>query len=213
MTKNTQGIFITIEGGEGAGKTTILQLLEKELANKGIPYTFTREPGGIRIAEKIRDIILNKEHTEMDGKTEALLYAAARRQHLVERILPEIQKGTLILCDRFIDSSLAYQGIARGIGLEAILDINIFAIEDCFPHLTLYLDIEPEEGLKRIGSNKNREINRLDIEHITFHHKVREGYLQLLERYPNRIKKIDASSTPEHVMQQCLQYIMETVNE
>ncbi|MHC8519998.1 dTMP kinase [Rossellomorea sp. H39__3] len=187
------GSFITVEGPEGAGKSTVLAVLAKRLEEDGVPVVITREPGGIKIAEQIREVILHTENTEMDERTEALLYAAARRQHLVEKVLPALREGKVVLCDRFIDSSLAYQGKARGIGMRAIEEINAFAIEDHMPDLTLYFDIEPEEGLNRINQHKGREVNRLDLESVEFHHKVREGYLELVNKYPNRIQVVDAS--------------------
>ncbi|MDR4934821.1 dTMP kinase [Rossellomorea marisflavi] len=187
------GSFITVEGPEGAGKSTVLAVLAERLEEDGVPVVITREPGGIKIAEQIREVILHTENTEMDERTEALLYAAARRQHLVEKVLPALREGKVVLCDRFIDSSLAYQGKARGIGMDAIEEINAFAIEDHMPDLTLYFDIEPEEGLNRINQHKGREVNRLDLESVGFHHKVREGYLELVNKYPNRIQVVDAS--------------------
>lgn len=187
------GSFITVEGPEGAGKSTVLAVLAERLEEDGVPVVITREPGGIKIAEQIREVILHTENTEMDERTEALLYAAARRQHLVEKVLPALREGKVVLCDRFIDSSLAYQGKGRGIGMDAIEEINAFAIEDHMPDLTLYFDIEPEEGLKRINQHKGREVNRLDLESVGFHHKVREGYLELVNKYPNRIQVVDAS--------------------
>ncbi|WP_430495347.1 dTMP kinase [Rossellomorea marisflavi] len=187
------GSFITVEGPEGAGKSTVLAVLAKRLEEDGVAVVITREPGGIKIAEQIREVILHTENTEMDERTEALLYAAARRQHLVEKVLPALREGKVVLCDRFIDSSLAYQGKARGIGMRAIEEINAFAIEDHMPDLTLYFDIEPEEGLNRINQHKGREVNRLDLESVGFHHKVREGYLELVNKYPNRIQVVDAS--------------------
>lgn len=187
------GSFITVEGPEGAGKSTVLAVLAKRLEEDGVPVVITREPGGIKIAEQIREVILHTENTEMDERTEALLYAAARRQHLIEKVLPALREGKVLLCDRFIDSSLAYQGKARGIGMDAIEEINAFAIEDHMPDLTLYFDIEPEEGLNRINQHKGREVNRLDLESVGFHHKVREGYLELVNKYPNRIQVVDAS--------------------
>ncbi|MEW4309592.1 dTMP kinase [Rossellomorea marisflavi] len=187
------GSFITVEGPEGAGKSTVLAVLAERLEEDGVPVVITREPGGIKIAEQIREVILHTENTEMDERTEALLYAAARRQHLVEKVLPALREGKVVLCDRFIDSSLAYQGKGRGIGMDAIEEINAFAIENHMPDLTLYFDIEPEEGLKRINQHKGREVNRLDLESVGFHHKVREGYLELVNKYPNRIQVVDAS--------------------
>ncbi|MCT2534283.1 dTMP kinase [Aquibacillus koreensis] len=193
------GYFITFEGGEGAGKTSILQTISTRLIQEGYNVIITREPGGIEIAEKIRQIILDPDHTAMDGRTEALLYAAARRQHLVEKVIPALNEGKIVLCDRFIDSSLAYQGYARGLGVEEVFQINEFAIEGCMPDMTLFFDIEPEEGLKRIAANKDREQNRLDLEQIDFHNKVHEAYKQLLNRFPDRIYRIDASPQMEVV--------------
>lgn len=187
------GIFITFEGPEGAGKTSIIQKLARELGEEGFPILLTREPGGIKIAEQIRSVILDCDNTEMDPRTEALLYAAARRQHLVERVLPSMKENKIVLCDRFIDSSLAYQGHARGIGLEEVLSINEFATEKKMPSLTIYFDIEPEEGLKRIAANNKREINRLDQEEMDFHHRVKEGYSKVIEKYRKRFLMIDAS--------------------
>lgn len=207
------GLFITMEGPEGAGKTTILQLVAKELEDMGYPVVTTREPGGIRISEKIRNIILDKSHTEMDPKTEALLYAAARRQHLVQKILPALEKGSIVLCDRFVDASLVYQGYARKIGVEDVLAINQFAIENTMPDLTLYFDIEPEEGLKRIQRNRQMEVNRLDLESIQFHRLVREGYLKLLERFPERIKLVHAEKTIDDVKNEAMGILLKKIRE
>ena len=194
-----KGIFITFEGPEGAGKTTIIEMLLEKLESEGYPIMKTREPGGIEIAEQIRSVILNKNNTAMDGRTEALLYAAARRQHLVEKVLPAIEQGFIVLCDRFIDSSLAYQGFARGIGMDDVYSINTFAIENRMPDATLYFDIDPEIGLKRINEHKGREVNRLDLENLEFHRKVREGYQLLSRKYSNRIIEIDASQPLQKV--------------
>ncbi|WP_026585146.1 dTMP kinase [Bacillus sp. J33] len=197
-----KGMFITVEGPEGAGKTTIINMLANRLENAGLQVLQTREPGGIEIAEQIRGVILDNKNIKMDPRTEALLYAAARRQHLVEKVKPALEKGYLILCDRFIDSSLAYQGYARELGIEEVFSINSFAIEGMMPKLTLYFDIEPEAGLERINQHKGREINRLDLENLDFHHKVREGYFKLMELYPERIYRIDASKPLEDVYQE-----------
>ena len=200
----SRGIFITIEGGEGAGKTTILQGIADWLKAQGWDVVVTREPGGIPIAEKIREVILDRGHTDMDARTEALLYAAARRQHLVQKVEPALEAGAAVLCDRFVDSSLAYQGHARGLGIEEVWSINRFAIGGLMPDLTLYLDVRPEIGLERIRSAGGREINRLDLEGLSFHRKVREGYLLLAERHPERIAAINAEQPPERVLEQAL---------
>lgn len=196
-----KGIFITFEGPEGAGKTTVIAKIFKRLEEEGRQVILTREPGGIRIAEKIRGIILDNNHQEMDGKTEALLYAAARRQHLAEKVIPALREGQIVLCDRFVDSSLAYQGYARGLGIDEVMSINRFAIGDTMPDLTVFFDITPEEGLARITNNEGREQNRLDNENIMFHRNVYEGYKEVIERYPNRIKKVDASLSKSEVIE------------
>ncbi|HJV30972.1 MAG TPA: dTMP kinase [Bacillales bacterium] len=199
------GLFITFEGPEGAGKSTIISMLSDKLHN----VLFTREPGGIEIAEQIRRVILAKENTAMDPRTEALLYAAARRQHLIEKVKPALENGKTVICDRFVDSSLAYQGYARGLGIDEVFNINQFAIENMMPDLTLYFDIEPEVGLKRISSHNGREVNRLDLENIEFHQKVREGYHILLERFPERIIKVDASRSLDEVFLESFDLINE----
>ncbi|WP_066389939.1 dTMP kinase [Neobacillus mesonae] len=204
-----RGIFITFEGPDGAGKSTIISMVARQLKNA----LLTREPGGIEIAEQIRRVILDRENTAMDPRTEALLYAAARRQHLVERVKPALEEGKIVLCDRFVDSSLAYQGYARGLGIEEVWTINQFAIEQMMPDITIYFDIEPEIGLKRINQNKGREINRLDLEDLEFHQKVREGYHILLERFSNRMVKINASESIEEVFQKTLQMIEKRLAE
>jgi len=197
------GIFITIEGGDGVGKTTLITRLTERIHRETKTRTVTtREPGGIPIAEAIRAVVLDRSHTTMDPRTEALLYAAARRQHLAEKVLPALGRGDIVICDRFVDSSLAYQGFARGLGIEKVWEINRFAIEDCMPQLTLYLDIEPEVGLARIEASGTREVNRLDLESLDFHRKVREGYLRIADRFPERIVTLDASHSPEEIAEQ-----------
>lgn len=208
-----KGYFITIEGGEGAGKSTVIDRMQHQLKSAGYDILLTREPGGIRIAEEIREIILNPNHTEMEARTEALLYAAARRQHLIEKILPALEAGKIVICDRFIDSSLTYQGHARGIGMQEILSINQFAIDACMPSLTLFFDILPEKGLERIAINEAREKNRLDLEKIDFHQKVYDGYHMLLKEYPNRIKRINADQSVEIVTETALNYILQHITE
>ena len=185
--------FITLEGVEGSGKSTIINFIKDSLETSGRKVVVTREPGGIDIAEQIRSVILDKNNTKMEGRTEALLYAAARRQHLVEKVIPSLKEGNIVLCDRFVDSSLAYQGYARGLGIDEVFTVNKFAIEDLMPDLTLYLDLDPQIGLNRIAKNKGREINRLDLEEINFHIKVREGYEEVLKMFPERMVRIDAN--------------------
>lgn len=198
------GFFVTFEGGEGCGKTTLIQSLQKELVKKGVEPLLTREPGGSLIAEEIRSVILDKANTMMDARTEALLYAASRRQHLVEVVIPALKEGKLVLSDRYIDSSLAYQGYARGIGIDEIYSINSFAVDSTMPDLTFFLDLKPEEGLKRIALHRQNEVNRLDLEKLSFHQKVYEGYQILLKRFPERIVRIDASQTIEEETKEVL---------
>ncbi|WP_129730977.1 MULTISPECIES: dTMP kinase [Bacillaceae] len=206
---STKGMFITLEGPEGSGKSTLITKLSPLLQERGYKVMVTREPGGIAIAEDIRAILHNKEYTMMDARTEALLFTAARRQHLAEKVIPALREGYIVICDRFVDSSLAYQGYARGLGVEQIWNMNQFAIEDCMPQLTVYLDIEPSVGLERIYQDHNREINRLDLESISFHERVREGYVQLAERFKNRIVTVDAHQPAGIVLEKVLQIIEE----
>ncbi|GGA70751.1 dTMP kinase [Ornithinibacillus halotolerans] len=206
------GYFITFEGGEGAGKTSILHSIASKLKEKGYDIVTTREPGGIRISEQIRNIILNPLHTEMDARTEALLYAAARRQHLVEKVFPALEQGKIVLCDRFIDSSLAYQGYARELGIDEVFTINQFAIQNSMPDLTLFFDIKPEKGLARIAANEDRERNRLDLEKLNFHEKVYEAYQILVQRFPERIQVINADQTLKQVEEDSLSLITQFLN-
>ena len=203
----TKGLFITLEGPEGAGKTTIIDMLLTYYQEQEKQIIKTREPGGIPISEKIRSIILDPKHTEMDARTEALLYAAARRQHLVEKVIPALNNGSIILCDRFIDSPLAYQGYARGIDMDEIWEINQFAIGNVMPELTIYFDLDPRVGLARINNTTDREINRLDLEKIEFHELVQEGYYKVIEKFPDRIRKVDASKPLEQVFQDTIAII------
>lgn len=202
------GLFITLEGGEGAGKTSAVPLLTARLEEQGYQVLATREPGGIEIAEAIRAVILDPANTSMDGRTEALLYAAARRQHLVEKVWPALNKGMIVLCDRFVDSSLAYQGYTRGLGMEEVMEINRFAVETTMPDLTLFFDISPEAGLARISENKGREQNRLDLEALSFHESVYKGYRILREQYKDRYVTLDASKPLADVTENAVQAIM-----
>ncbi|MFY3791354.1 dTMP kinase [Ureibacillus sp. MALMAid1270] len=206
-------LFITFEGPEGAGKTTVLQNIVERLQTENVDFLSTREPGGIEIAEKIREVILNPAHTAMNERTEALLYAAARSQHFFEKVQPALEKGQLVLCDRFIDSSLAYQGHARGIGIDEVLAINEFAIGKRMPDLTIYFDLEPSIGLARIQAHSSREVNRLDIESLVFHEKVSEGYRLVMERYPNRIKMVNANQSIEKVTEDVWDILTKVLNE
>lgn len=206
-------MFITIEGTEGSGKTTVAKELAKLLTANGYEVVHTREPGGTPISESIRNVILDKNNTSMDGRTEALLYAASRRQHLVEKIWPALKEGKIVLCDRFLDSSLAYQGYARGLGYDEVLNINLFATENTYPDLTLFFVIEPEAGLQRIAKNKNREVNRLDLEKLPFHQKVYDAFIELSKKFPERYVTIDASQSLEKVIKDAYNAIQERLGK
>lgn len=195
-----KGLFIVFEGGEGTGKTTTINEIYNWIIENNFKCIKTREPGGINISEQIRQVILNKKNKTMDGRTEALLYAAARRQHLVEKVIPALEEGSIVLCDRFIDSSLAYQGYARELGIEEVMSINRFAIGEYMPDLSILFDLDPKIGLERISSNEHREINRLDLEKIDFHERVRAGYNIVYEKNKDRIIKIDAEQSKENVI-------------
>ncbi len=206
-------MFITFEGGEGSGKSTAIKRIVAQLEKEGYQVVLTREPGGTPISEEIRNVILDKKNTDMDPRTEALLYAASRRQHIVQKILPALKEGKLVLCDRFLDSSLAYQGGARGLGIENVLNVNLFATEGLEPDLTLLFDISPEEGLARIAANSGREVNRLDVEKLSFHKKVREAFHTLAKANPKRYAIIDASKDKETVYQEAYQAIEERLKK
>lgn len=205
------GVFITIEGPDGAGKTTVTrQLVEALEQGINVPITPTREPGGIRISEKIRELILDPEHTEMDVRTEALLYAAARRQHLVEKIIPALKDDHLVICDRFVDSSIAYQGAGRDIGEASVKELNEFAIEGIYPDMTLYLDVEASEGLNRIAKGRPAHLrDRLDNESLVFHEKVRGAYLRLVEEETERMVLINTHNSIENIVKTCYDLIKE----
>ena len=204
-------MFITLEGPEGSGKTTAIQKAVDTLTHMGYEIIRTREPGGTEIAEQIRNVILDKANTNMDPRTEALLYAASRRQNLVEKVWPALKEGKIVICDRYLDSSLAYQGGARGLGIENVLNINLFATENTWPDLTLLFDIDPSIGLSRINKNADREVNRLDLEKLEFHKKVRQTFLDLAARFPERYVIIDASKSIDEVAKDTLDAIFERI--
>lgn len=194
------GKFISFEGLDGSGKTTVinkmLHIFKKKLGNS---LLITREPGGDHVSEKIREVILDKSCTDMDSRTEALLYAASRRQHIQKIIKPALYNNKVVFCDRFIDSSVAYQGSGRGIGDKDVYDMNLFATEGLLPELTIYLDLDPAVGLNRIKNNRGNQIDRLDLEKLDFYKKVRESYLNLAKVNSDRIKIIDANDNLEEV--------------
>ena len=194
-------MFITFEGPDGSGKSTVIKSVAERLIKDGYPIVLTREPGGTPIAEKIRNLILDNSNTALDKRSEALFYAASRRQHLIEKIWPALKEGKIVLCDRFIDSSLAYQGGGRDLGIEEVLNINLFATENTFPDLTLFFDVSPEVGLQRVSKDKKRIADRLDNENEGFHDKVYASFWEVIKKYKNRFVIIDASKPLNEVIE------------
>lgn len=205
-----KGLFITLEGPDGSGKSTIIKLLGDYFSNKGIDFIITREPGGTSISEDIRHIILDNKNTHMGGQTEALLYAASRAQHVHEKIAPALEEGKLVLCDRFVLSSLAYQGVGRNLGIESVKRINDFALGGLYPDLILFFHIDPEITLKR--KTKGSSGDRLEKEGTDFHNRVYNGYMELLKLYPERIKIVDASQSVEEVFKSSIEKIEELIH-
>lgn len=209
------GKFITFEGTDGAGKTTILNMvldyLKEEMGDKLVT---SREPGGNPIAESIREVILDRKNVDMDKRTEALLYAAARRQNIEQTVKPAIADNKLVICDRYLDSSIAYQGGGREIGEDAINEMNQFATEGFLPDLTIYFNLPVEEGLKRIAKNRAEdEVDRLDVETIDFHNRVHAAYQRLAKANPERIKSVDATQSIDAVYQNVLEILQPYLNE
>lgn len=200
-----RGILISIEGPDGAGKSTQIALLKEYLEQKGYESVLTREPGGTKISEKIRNLILDRENMEMGREAEMMLYAAARAQLVHEVIKPALEMGKAVICDRYIDSSAVYQGIAREIGIETVYQINECAIQGIWPDLTIHLDLDAEEGIKR---KKNQaQLDRMELETMEFHKNVVQGYRTLAKRDPKRIKTIDATLSIEEIHDQIKEYL------
>lgn len=200
-----QGIFISMEGPDGSGKSTQIQLLSDYLRKKGYEIIVTREPGGNRISEAIREIILNKDYTEMDYMTEAMLYASARAQLMAQVIRPAIEAGKAVISDRFVDSSAVYQGMARGLGVEEIYRLNEFAIQGMMPGLTIHLDLPASVGLER--AKGRAALDRMELEKAEFHEKVAQGYRDLAALAPDRIKTIDATQSIEEIHKEIVAYV------
>ena len=188
----TKGIIISFEGTDGSGKTTQIKALSEYLARKGYESAALREPGGTKIGEEVRSILLNKDNTEMASLTEMLLYAASRAQMMEEKVEPLLKQGRVVILDRFFDSSLAYQAFGRNLDFDAVLSINLAAIKNIIPKITFFIDITPEQSLKRRQSAS--ETDRLENEDMSFHYKVYEGYKKLLEKFPDRIVRIDGTN-------------------
>ena len=190
-----KGLFISIEGPDGSGKSTQIENIKRFFAEKNMEIVFTREPGGTAIGEKIRELILDRTYTEMDSMTETLLYAAARAQHVAQVIRPAIEAGKIVICDRFVDSSIAYQGYGRKLG-GSVEEINKFAVDGCMPNVTFLMKLDPRVGRGRIDEKVQ---DRLEMEKDAFHLAVFEGYLELEKQYPDRILGIDASRTIDQI--------------
>ena len=194
-----KGKFITFEGCDGCGKSTQLKMLSDYLSKNNIPHVFTREPGGGKISEAIREILLNGKNSEMTDECEALLYAASRVQHLHDRVQPALDKGELVVCDRYVDSSFAYQAFARGLGVDFIGKINAYAIENYSPDVTIFIDLSPEEAFRRKhGADEN---DRLEQAGLAFHQRVYQGYKTLAKENSERIVVLNGRGTPEEIAQ------------
>jgi dTMP kinase len=191
----SNGVFVAFEGVEGSGKGTQIRLAKEWLDSEGVPVLVTREPGGTNVGETIREVLLDHETGRIEPRTEALLFAAARAQHVATVIRPALAEGKVVVCDRYIDSSLAYQGSARGVGEQDVLTLNVWATQGLFPDLVVLLHLEPEAGLMR----SLEEPDRIEMEGGDFHAKVSDAYLRIAEEHPERIVVIDADATPEVV--------------
>lgn len=203
-----KGVFISIEGPDGSGKSTQIENIKKYFENKKLDIVFTREPGGTAIGERIRAIILDNNCSEMDYMTEAMLYAAARAQHVSQVIKPALAEGKIVICDRFVDSSIAYQGYGRRLG-EAVAVINSYAVAGCMPDVTFLLKLDPAVGKNRIRADQQ---DRLESEKETFHDEVFRGYLKLEQENPGRIFGIDASRSIEDVKRDIYSKLEEVLN-
>lgn len=202
-----RGKFITFEGCDGCGKSTQLRLLSEYLEKEGIAHIFTREPGGGKISEAIREILLNGKNSEMTDACEALLYAAARVQHLSDRVEPALKEGKLVVCDRYVDSSLAYQAYARGLGVDFIGKINAYALEHYLPDVTIFIDLTPEDAFKRKhGADEN---DRLEQAGMAFHRRVYEGYKAIAEENPERVVCVDGKQTPQEIFAEVKKVLQE----
>lgn len=198
-----KGIFITFEGSEGCGKSTQAKMLVDYLVAEGHAAKIIREPGGVVISEKVRDILLDKAHTQMCKECETLLYMAARAQLVEEVIIPEIDQGTIVICDRFLDSTLAYQGYGCGVDIPMIREIGAFATKHIDPSMTFFLDLDVEEGLERRGANKDR----IELRSLEYHNKVRQGYLDIANKEPQRVKVIPGNWTRERIFDEIKKHV------
>ena len=201
-----RGLFITLEGGDGAGKSTQIRNIKSFFEMKGLVVVHTREPGGTQISEKLRDILLDSHNTEMDAVTEMLIYAASRAQHVRELVKPALDEGSVVICDRFLDSSIAYQAYGRGLG-DMVKIINSYATDGLTPDITFWMDIDPDAGKERVS--KMGDFDRLEMEARDFHYRVYEGYKAIAQSEPDRIKRIDASRSVEEISAEIIKYLEE----
>ncbi len=203
----TRGKFITFEGCDGCGKSTQLKLISDYLTKENIPHIFTREPGGGKISEQIREILLSGKNLEMTDECEALLYAAARVQHLSDRVEPALAAGQLVICDRYVDSSIAYQAFARGLGREFVEKINAYALEKYLPDVTVFIDLTPEAAFKRKhGADEN---DRMELAGMEFHKRVHEGYKTVAAEQPERVVCVDGNKTPQEIFEDIVKILKE----
>lgn len=214
-TMMNKGCFITFEGGEGAGKSTLIDKISEYFQSKGYSILKTREPGGTILGEKIRDLLLDKSENKMSPYSELCLFLASRAQHIKEVILPALNSNKIVLCDRFNDSSVVYQGYARGLGMDSVESFCKFISEGLKPDITLYLDVDPSLGLKRVQKepirNSGKGLDRIEAEHLSFHKKIREGFHLLLKKEPDRFFMIDASLPKEQVLESSLEIIQQKI--
>jgi dTMP kinase len=215
MNREHSGFFITLEGGEGAGKSTLIQGLYDSLTARGYQVVFTREPGGCALAEAVRRLLLKRDTGVSIGeRAELLLFLAARAQHVEELIRPALRQGRVVICDRFHDSTIAYQGVARGLGAEAVRSMSTEASGGLVPDLTLLLDIAPDEGLQRARGVHKAEaatdgVDRMESEAIEFHHRVRQAYLSIAAQEPHRVVVLDAHQESDCVFADARQAVLE----
>ena len=201
-----RGLFITLEGGDGAGKSTQIKNIKSFFEKKGLVVVHTREPGGTPISEKLRDILLDSNNREMEAVTEMLIYAAARAQHVRELVMPQLEKGSIVICDRFLDSSIAYQTYGRKLG-DMVEIVNGYATDGLTPDLTFWMDIDPDAGKERVS--KMGDFDRLEMEESDFHYRVYDGYKKIAENNPERVKRIDATRSVEEISEEIVYYLEE----
>ncbi len=198
-----EGIFITLEGSDGVGKTTQMEKIREFFEERGDTVLLTREPGGTAISEKLREILLDRSNTEMSDVTEMLIYAAARAQHVAEKIKPALKCGKIVICDRFVDSSVAYQGYGRGLG-DVVREVNQHALDGLEPDITFFLDLDPAVGRARIGKDIQ---DRMEQESLRFHYRVYEGYCDICRKNPARVIRIDATGTVDEIQQEIRRHL------